>query len=63
MAETEAMNQLKKVEASLKRAITQIENSSIETSMKSSFVADLEEILADVHHLVPIWETEGAKRY
>lgn len=58
MAETieEAQEELKNIEASLKRAITQIENSSIETSMKSSFVADLGEIASDIHHLAPFFK-------
>jgi len=50
----QAESQLGNIEASLKRVITQIENSSIDTSTKCGFVADLEEILTEVHHLVPV---------
>jgi len=52
----EAEEQLRKIESSLKRVLTQVENSSIETSTKSALVADLEEILTEVHHLVPVVE-------
>ena len=49
-----AEEQLENIEVSLKNILTQIENSCIETELKSSFVADLEEILFEVHHLVPV---------
>lgn len=54
---TEAERQLRNIEASLKRVLTQIENSCIETSTKCALVADLEEIATEVHHLVP-WISE-----
>lgn len=49
----EAEAELKNIEASLKRLLTQVENSCIATSTKSALVANLEEIATEVHHLVP----------
>ena len=46
--------QLRDIESSLKRVLTQIENSNIDTEIKCGFVADIEEILTEVHHLVPV---------
>ncbi len=49
----EAEAQLKNIEASFKRILTQVGNSCIATSTKSALVADLEEMATEVHHLVP----------
>ena len=56
MAETieEAQKELANIEKSLKGLITQIENSCIATTEKSSIVADLEEFLTEIHHLAPV---------
>lgn len=49
-----ARRQLKNIEASLKRLLTQVENSSIENATKCPLVADLEEMLDEIHHLAPV---------
>jgi len=51
----EAEKQLRNIEASMERLLTQIENSCIETSTKCALIADLKEMLFEIHHLVPFY--------
>jgi len=48
-----AQEQLAVIEKLLQEVITKIENSCIESATKSALVADLEEMMAEIHHLVP----------
>lgn len=50
---SEAEAQLKNIEASLKRVLTQVEGSCIADDLKNRMEDELREMLFEVHHLVP----------
>lgn len=47
------VKQIKQIEAAIKGAITQIEKSDIEKSLKEGYIADLQEVAFEIHHLAP----------
>lgn len=58
---TEAMKELANIEASVKRLLTQVENSSIEPELKDRILEDLKEVGFEVHHLAPVETIEAGE--